>query len=313
MECGVALAAMIHLIGSILDMATPAGRHLVIFGCGYVGAAVARWALSAELRVTALTRNQASAIVLREVGINTVVADLASAAWHDAIEAAPDFAVDCVSPGGGGTEAYRHSYLEGMESIAAWASARGAIGTFIYTSSTSVYPQGDGAQIDETAPLHAATDRAQVLIDAEAKLRGSTSAWRRWFILRLAGIYGPGRHHLLEQVRAGEVAGSGEHHLNLIHRDDIVTAIAACLTAPASIGNEVFNVVDAGRARKAEIVNWSAEQLGLPSPRFTGGPAGGRRMVTPDRVISGEKLKTTLQWQPRYSTFREGYANLLSH
>lgn len=285
----------------------------MIFGCGYVGAAVARWALSAEMRVTALTRNQASAIVLREVGINSVVADLASSTWHDVVEAAPDFAVDCVSPGGGGTDAYRHSYLEGMESISAWASARGAIGSFIYTSSTSVYPQGDGAHVDESAPIHAATDRAQVLIDAEAKVRSSPSGWRRWFILRLAGIYGPGRHHLLEQVRAGEVAGSGEHHLNLIHRDDIVTAVAACITSPAAIADEVFNVTDDGRARKAGIVNWLAGQLGLAPPRFSGGPAGGRRMVTPDRVILNEKLKMKLGWQPRYSTFREGYANLLSH
>jgi nucleoside-diphosphate-sugar epimerase len=294
-------------------MATPAGRHLVIFGCGYVGAAVARWAIARGLRVTALTRNAASAIVLREVGINSVVADLASRAWHDKLDAAPELAINCVSSGGGGMEAYRHSYLEGMESIADWATARGVIGTFLYTSSTSVYPQGEGARVNESAPVHAATDRAQVLIEAEAKVLSSAAAWQRSFILRLAGIYGPGRHHLLEQVRTGEVAGSGDHHLNLIHRDDIVSAIAACLTARAGIANEIFNVADDGAARKSEIVNWLAAELGLPQPRFSGCPAEGRRAVTPDRVIMNEKLKSVLGWRPRYPTFREGYANLLSH
>jgi nucleoside-diphosphate-sugar epimerase len=294
-------------------MPTLSRQQLVIFGCGYVGTAVARWAATAGLQITALTRNAAAAVVLREVGINTVVADLASQAWHDEIPAAPEYAVDCVSSGRGGAEAYRHSYLQGMESIATWAAARGGIGTFLYTSSTSVYPQGDGAVVNENAPVSAATDRAQVLIDTEARVRSNAAAWRRWFILRLAGIYGPGRHHLLEQVRMGEVSGTGEHHLNLIHRDDIVTAIAACVTAPASVANEIFNVADDGRARKSEITGWLAEQLGLAPPQFSGATPGGRQAITPDRVIANEKLKSTLGWAPRYPTFRDGYANLLSH
>jgi nucleoside-diphosphate-sugar epimerase len=290
-----------------------AGRHLVIFGCGYVGAAVARWAATLGLRVTALTRNAASALLLREVGIETVVADLAGTTWHNEIDAVPDFAINCVSSGGGGTEGYRHSYLQGTESIAAWASARGGVANFLYTSSTSVYPQGGGALVEETLPVSAATDRAQILIDTEARVQSSPQAWHRWFILRLAGIYGPGRHQLLEQVRAGEVAGTGEQHLNLIHRDDIVSAVAVCLTAPTSVANEIFNVADDGGARKAEVVTWLAGELGLPLPKFTGLPLGDRRGVTPDRVIANRKLKTMLGWRPRYSTFREGYANLLSH
>jgi nucleoside-diphosphate-sugar epimerase len=293
-------------------MASLAGRHLVIFGCGYVGAAVARWAADAQLRVTALTRNAASAIVLREVGIDTIVADLAGHAWHDELPVAPDFALNCVGSGGSGAEAYRRSYLEGMESISAWAAAHGGIQTLLYTSSTSVYPQGNGAVLDELAPVGASTDRTQVLIDTEARVRTGGAAWRRWFVLRLAGIYGPGRHQLLEQVRGGEVTGAGENHLNLIHRDDIVTAVAACILAPESTANEIFNVADDGRARKSDIVAWLAGQLERPVPRFTGAPAGGRRAVTPDRVISNEKLKATLGWRPRYPTFREGYANLLS-
>ena len=67
-----------------------------------------------------------------------------------------------------------------------------------------------------------------------------------------------------------------------------------------------------GSATKAEIVNWLAGELDLAPPRFTGEPAGGRRTVTSDRVISNAKIKAALGWQPRYSTFREGYASLLS-
>ena len=293
-------------------METLPGRHLVIFGCGYVGTAVAQWAMSVGLRVTALTRNASAAVLLRDMGVFPVVADLATDAWHSQIGAAPDFAINCVSSGGGGIEGYRHSYLRGMESIVTWAKAHRGVGTFVYTSSTSVYPQGDGVTVDETMVATAATDRAQILIEAEAAVKARPQPWERFFVLRLAGIYGPGRHALLEQVRAGEVSGNGDFHLNLIHRDDIVAAVAACLTAPKGTTSDVFNVADDGRATKAEIVHWLAQRVGVQPPTFTGAPVGTRRQVTPDRVIANEKLKTTLGWRPRHSTFREGYASLLS-
>jgi hypothetical protein len=52
--------------------------------------------------------------------------------------------------------------------------------------------------------------------------------------------------------------------------------------------------------------------LGVPLPRFTGEPASGRRAITPDRIISNARAKAVLGWAPRYSTFREGCASLLS-
>jgi nucleoside-diphosphate-sugar epimerase len=290
---------------------TDASRRLVIFGCGYVGTAVALQALARGLEVTALTRNVASAAVLREQGVGTVVADLADSGWHDAVPGGVEFALNCVSPGSSGLEGYRRSYVAGMQAIVAWARRHGPIGTLVYTSSTSVYPQSDGACVDETAPTAGAGERGALLLESERVLGAAGDACRRWFVLRLAGIYGPGRHHLLDQVRAGEIAGVGEHRLNLAHRDDIAAAIWRCFDAPAAVRNEVFNVADDEPARKAEVVAWLAARLAVPSPSFTGEP-GARRPLTPDRVIMNRKLKTTLGWRPRYPTFRAGYESLLS-
>lgn len=283
----------------------------MIFGCGYVGTAVARWAVGRGWNVTALTRNPRTAALLQELGVTPVIADLATDTWHRAVPAAPSFALNCVSSGGGGIDGYRHSYVAGMESIAAWTRAHGAPGTVVYTSSTSVYPQGGGARIDESAATAEASERGQILLAAEAVLRDRV-ACGRWFVLRLAGIYGPDRHHLLDQVKTGIVAGSGDHHLNLIHRDDIVSAIAASFAAPAAVGGGVFNVADDGAAPKREIVEWIAGRLGLPKPIFSGEPAGGRRAITPDRVIVAGRAREVLGWRPTYSTFREGYGSLLS-
>ncbi len=289
-------------------------KRLVVFGAGYVGGELARQALARGMQVTTLTRNAGQAAALAALGAEAIVADLAGDAWHGRIAGGAEFVANCVSSGGGGLDGYRRSYVEGMASILAWE--RGAAGTLVYTSSTSVYPQDGGVTVDETAPTEGAGERARLLLEAEAQLRASEKTddptTRRWFILRLAGIYGPGRHHLLEQVRAGEMGGRSDYHLNLIHRDDIVAAMWAALGAPPSVANEIFNVADDGAAAKGEIVAWLAAQLGVPAPRFTGGPAAGRRAVTPDRVIANTKLKTRLGWQTRYPTFREGYREILT-
>jgi nucleoside-diphosphate-sugar epimerase len=304
-------------------MATPAhglfyGKNLVVFGAGYVGGELARQALARGMQVTTLTRNAEQAAALAALGARAIVADLAGDIWHGRIAGGADFVANCVGAGGGGVEGYRHSYVEGMASILMWARARGAAGTLIYTGSTSVYPQDSGVIVDETAPAGGAGERARLLLEAEAQLRGTEKTegpaagpCRRWFILRLAGIYGPGRHHLLEQVRTGEMAGRGDYHLNLIHRDDIVAAMWAVLGAPPKVANEIFNVTDDGAALKGEITEWLAAQIGVPVPRFTGEPAAGRRAATPDRIIANTKLKTLLGWQPHYPSYKEGYAETI--
>ncbi|MBI5692667.1 MAG: NAD-dependent epimerase/dehydratase family protein [Verrucomicrobia bacterium] len=291
-------------------METGREQHLVIFGCGYIGGAVARRARSLGVSVTALTRNEAKAEALRAEGIETVVADLARDEWHRRIPRAPAWVLNCVSSGGGGVEGYQRSYRDGSASIVAWARRYGPVATAVYTSSTSVYPQGGGERVGETAETGGG-ERAAILLEAEQLWRDAGPAWHRWFILRLAGIYGPGRHYLMDQVRQGVVAGQGDHRLNLIHRDDAAAAILACFLAPEKVGSEVFNVADDAPARKTEVVQWLAGQLGVAPPTFSG-EAGSRRPVTPDRWIENGRLKSRLGWTPVFPGYREGFGSFLS-
>lgn len=273
---------------------------------------MARTAVALGARVLAVTRNAKTAELLRVDGIDVLVADLASNSWHDEIAGGADFLLNSVGSGGRGIESYRRSYVAGMESIVAWARRAGPIGTAVYTSSTSVYPQGGGAMVDENCGTGSGEERAQVLLEAESIFRAGSGAWRRGFGLRLAGIYGPGRHSLLDQVRSGEVAGTGEHRLNLIHRDDAAAAILACWSAQPEVAGDVFNVADDEPHRKGEVVNWLAAKLAVPAPRFSGTARLPSRGVTPDRVIVNAKLKARLGWRPRFPTFREGYTSFLS-
>ncbi|MFT3782006.1 MAG: NAD-dependent epimerase/dehydratase family protein [Nibricoccus sp.] len=290
------------------------GKHLVIFGAGYVGGACAAAMGGLGARVTCLTRNPAKVASLASEGCDVVIDELSTDAWHSKIKGSVDFVLNCVSSGGGGIESYRKSYVEGTRSILAWTAKRGGVGTFVYTSSTSVYPQSGGVRVDETAEIAATVGTPAVLLEAENLVRAAPAqACRRWFILRLAGIYGPRRHHLLDQLRAGEtvLGGTGAHRLNLIHRDDIVSAIMAAFAAPEGVANETFNVADDGAAPKAELAAWLAAKLSLPTPTFSGEPTPGRRAVTSDRIIANDKIKGVLGWQPKYPNFRAGYQPLL--
>jgi nucleoside-diphosphate-sugar epimerase len=299
-----------------------ANIRLLIFGCGYIGTAVADAALARGWTVTALTRNAAHARQLTSRGILTVVADLADAAWHAQVDRAQDVILNTVSSGGGGLEGYQRAYVEGTRSILAWAGER-VDATFIYTGSTSVYPQGAGEMVTEETPAgEGGSEAARPLLEAERLIREST-CFARWFILRLAGIYGPGRHYLVDQLRAGATVfpGTGKHRLNLAHRDDIVSAILACAQAPAELRNEIFNVADDAPVPKEEVTAWLAGQLGVTAPIFVrnGGelPPGaarvrGRSGPVPDRRISNSKLQRMLGWRPAYPGFRDGYRQIFT-
>jgi nucleoside-diphosphate-sugar epimerase len=183
-----------------------------------------------------------------------------------------------------------------------------------------VYPQDGGVRVTESDEVGVETETTRALVEAEriaAEWPGTGAA-----VLRLAGIYGPTRTHLVEQVRSGEVSGRADSHLNLIYRDDIVSAMEAVWEQEAGSqerggraggegATEIFNLADEGEATKGEIVAWLAERLGVAMPRFTGLPAGGRRMVMPDRIIDAAKARAVLGWRPRWRTFREGYAEVL--
>lgn len=295
--------------------------HQLVFGAGYVGGALAKRALAAGWRASVLTRNTETAAWLRDAGCFAISGELADHAWWDdpALAGGAKRVAVTVASGGGGADGYRRSYVEGLGSVVAWGkrllTAGGTVGHLIYTSSTAVYPQGGGRRVTEADPVAGEAETTRLLIEAE-RLAGE------WpgpvTVLRLAGIYGPGRTHLVEQVRSGEVAGCAETHLNLIHRDDILNAMEAVWNRGCPDGAErrgcppeIFNLADEGCATKGEVVAWLAERLGVALPRFTGLPAGGRRAVPPDRIIDASRARTLLGWLPRHRSFRDGYAEVL--
>ncbi|MDP1581735.1 MAG: NAD-dependent epimerase/dehydratase family protein [Candidatus Didemnitutus sp.] len=291
-------------------------KRAAIFGCGYVGTALAVALRVRGVAVVALTRNRDRAAELNTLGIETIIADLADHSWHAQLGDEVGAAICTVSAAAPTPEGYRQSYVNGLQSVLTWTKRRAEpLASLLYTSSTGVYAQSGGATVDESAPTEPTSPTGRILAEAEALLPRASPKVRRWFVLRLAGIYGPGRHYLLNALRAGQTAFPGEPHvrLNLIHRDDVVGALLACLAAPEMGRSDTFNLSDGHPATKGEVVTWLAGQLSVAPPTFGDAAVARTRRgePTPDRVIANAKIRRVMGWAPTYPDYRAGYAALL--
>ena len=120
-------------------------------------------------------------------------------------------------------------------------------------------------------------------------------------MLRLAGLYGPGRVPRSFDVAAGRpIAGSPDAYLNLIHVDDAARAVVAAAAA-GPVTDRLYGLSDGHPSTRGEYARLLATQLGAAPPAFEGGSGLGKR-VRNDRAV--HDLKVRLQ----YRSFREGLA-----
>ena len=134
-------------------------------------------------------------------------------------------------------------------------------------------------------------------------------------MLRLAGLYGPGRVPYIKRLQAGQpLAVPQQGWLNLIHVDDAAIAVLAAdrWEAPPA-GPHTFNVCDGHPVVRRDYYQEVAKQLGVPTPSFTppppDSPAAARAVS--DKRVRNEKLLKTLSLKLAYPTYREGLAAIV--
>lgn len=281
----------------------------LIIGTGYVGLPIGRELTRQGHKVFGLQRSQDTAAELQAAGISPLIANITEPEQLIKLPRGYDWVVNCVGSSGGGVDDYRRIYFEGMRNVIEWLAptSRSDIGApkIVYTSSTSVYGQNDGSVVDESSPTEPVAQTARVLLETEKALL--QAARQRNFpaiILRVAGIYGPGRGYWFKQFMSGEarMEGKGERILNMIHRDDVVGCIITALERGRP-GN-IYNVVDDEPVSQFVFFSWLASFLHKPLPP-TNDEITRKRGVTNKKVLN-LKLKTELRYQFKYPTFREG-------
>jgi nucleoside-diphosphate-sugar epimerase len=276
---------------------------VVIAGCGDVGSRLGQQLCQAGWQVYGL-RRQVAALPAE---LLPLAADLDQVEcppqWPATV---PDYLVYCATPASSDESAYRATYVDGLRHVLGWLQQRGQRPRrLLFVSSTGVYGQQDGEWIDEESPCQPPGWSGQVLLEAEglALTSGIPAS-----VVRLAGIYGPGRRWLLSQVRAGyRVSAEPPLYGNRIHADD-AAGLLACLLQADARGTPLAPVylgVDDEPAPLHEVVAWLRARLGIShwASESTTRRAGSKRCRN--------TRARALGWLPRYPSYREGYAALL--
>jgi hypothetical protein len=193
----------------------------------------------------------------------------------------------------------------------------GQIRTIAYLSTIGVYGNYDGAWVDENAECRPSDVRNRQRLAAERSWQGlSTSSGIPVAILRLAGIYGPGRNALknLRHGTAKRIVKPGQV-FNRIHVTDIAQAIDAAFNRCA---NGIFNIADDEPSPPGDLIVYAAKLLNIEPPpeiRFDQARSGmseiAESFYLDVKRVSNAKLKTMLGVRLRYPTYREGLSAIL--
>jgi len=193
----------------------------------------------------------------------------------------PDVLIHCLSGREGrNAEAYRVVYRDTLRNLIDVLAPH----FVVFTGSTSVYPQNDAGEVDESSPV-GGTPTADALLEAEKIALDSGGA-----VVRLGGIYGPGRTRFIDSARSGDLGafGSSDALINFIHRDDAARALF-------HVGSKrlagVFNAVDDHPTRRIDL----AESI------RTGSPLPAAQQAGTGKRVRNAKLRSA-GWEPRYSS-----------
>jgi nucleoside-diphosphate-sugar epimerase len=257
---------------------------VLVIGCGDIGRRVASLELAAGHPVAALARSETTAQPLRRQGIGVVRGDLDAPESLTNLPAGAAVLYYFAPPPATGTADPR------LKAMLAALSSAALPERLVYISTSGVYGDCQGAWIDESRPLNPRTDRARRRVAAELELRDwSECHGVPCVILRVPGIYGPGRWPV-ERLRQG-IPVVNEHespYSNHIHADDL--AQACCAAARFGRPGAAYNVSDGHPTTMTDYFYRVADALDRPRPPAMS-LAEACRVLTPSMLSFLEESK----------------------
>ncbi|RWU26811.1 NAD(P)-dependent oxidoreductase [Pseudomonas alkylphenolica] len=276
---------------------------VLIVGCGDVGSRLAKQMLACNWQVSGLRRS----VDKLPAGVTPVAADLLEAqcpvTWP---VDTPDYVVYCSAASQRDEAGYKAAYVEGLRHVLSWLVERGQKPRrLLFVSSSGVYAQQDGEWIDEASEAKPENYRGRVMLDAEKLALASDLPTT---IVRLTGIYGPGRVSTIEQVRQGyRVTEEPPLYANRIHAEDAAGLLAFLIKADdqGQALEDCYIGVDDAPAPLAEVVAWLRQHMGV-----TEWSEQERVRRTGSKRCSNARARA-LGWAPQFPSYQEGYAAIL--
>ncbi|AOL22154.1 Nucleoside-diphosphate-sugar epimerase [Erythrobacter litoralis] len=261
--------------------------HLLIFGLGYTAKRIA-----ARLRERGWTVRATGSAGDLDFGDRAAVLTAIGEASHVLSSVPPDRQA--------GVDPVLEAYGEAL------ADRR-----LLYLSSTGVYGDRQGAWVDEATPTIAQSGEGRRNARAEADLAWMDLGAR---VLRLPGIYGPGRS-ALDRVREGKARRIDlpEQVFSRVHVDDIASAVVSALVQDVPPG--AYNIGDDLPASGNEVTEHACRLLGVEPPPLecleeANLSEMARGFYMENRRVANGKAKRVLGWRPRYPTYVEGLESL---
>ena len=256
----------------------------MIAGAGNLGSRLAALRVGRHADVVTVRRRDPAHLA----GVRPVRADLATGEGLSRLPKRPDALVFCAAPDQRDEAAYRKLYVDGLRRLL------DAVDTprLVFVSSTAVYGQDAGEWVSEASATQPAQFNGRVLLEAERELDAHPGG----IVLRLSGLYGPGREAMLRRAREG--LATRPHFTNRIHIDDAAAALSHLLDLPSPrriyLGNDDLPVFE------HELQAWVRHEEGLPTVAAEALPISGRRVANTRLRASG--------WQPAHPDYRSGYS-----
>jgi nucleoside-diphosphate-sugar epimerase len=273
-------------------------ERILLAGCGDLGERVAQRLRAHGDEVWALRRQPP---VRGGHGIHWLRGDLTDPASLRELPAGITRLVYLPAPATRDKAAYRAIFVDGLRYLLD-ALDRRKLARVLFVSSSAVYGEHDGDWVDEATPTDPPGFNGAVLLEAEQWLAEQSLPST---VLRLAGLYGPGRLQLIERLRAGQLRVPREtpHWANRIHVDDAAAAVAHLLQLKSP--QPLYLGVDDTPMPLDELYDFLAALIDAPLPAEGAAPTG-----VGSKRLRNARLRAS-GWAPQWPDAREGYAALL--
>ena len=284
-------------------------QKIFIAGCGYIGERIAHSYQKSWAEITCMVRSPEHASRLDAAGFATVISTFDEQTAIPPLDLSGTILFYLVPPPGGGVVDSR------ARNFIAQISDAEKPTKIIYMSATSAYSETCNDVVTEESATAPASAMGKRRLDAENAFREYGAANNvPIIILRVSGIYGPGRLPLMQISQGQPLLYEGESGpSNRIHADDL----AAVCTAAAERGShgDIFNVSDGKPSSMTSYFNACADALGLPrQPQVTLVEA--RLVMSPlmltyvsqSRVVDNRKMLNSLGIRLRYENLADGLA-----
>ena len=260
--------------------------NVAIIGCGYVGRAVAQRWHQAGYTVTTTTTTPARLAELETVSDRALlVRGDDPFALQEALQ---NQQTVLLSVGASGPNTYEETYLNTAKTLVEVLPQVPGVQQIIYTGSYAVYGDRNGDWVDEMTPVTPANRNGEILAETEQRLLAAANPQRQVCVLRLGGIYGPGRElaKIFSRAAGTTRPGDGSEVSNWIHLDDIVAAIDFAHQHRLS---GVYNLVQDSTLTSRELIDQVCQRYGLAPVSWD----ASQRSTRPyNATVSNQKLKS---------------------